>query len=310
LLVKPGGNLLIWPTAQESRTQLGHITFSATACLAATMSFAQALTPGDVLVYQVGNGSTALSSAAAPVFLDEYSTSGVLVEQIAVPTTSVSGGNQTLTESGSASSDGLLTDSPAGQYVTFTGYDAPVGTAGVVGCSGNRTGGIMGVNGLINTTTTANIDSGDNIRSAVTSNGTSLYTAGASGGVYSLTIGSSSATLINGTSARQVTIFDGQLYFDSSSTIYSLGSVSRRRQRRQRSIRRRCGRARAPARRVAAAPVRPGDPGRVSRPRPSQIVVDRRFVHDTRGSDGQVFRAQEAGPWVELLLNGRHAGSD
>jgi hypothetical protein len=77
---------------------------------------------------------------------------------------------------------------------------------------------------VVNTTTSANIDSGNNIRSAVTSNGTALWSAGSSGGVYALTAGSSTATQVNSTGARQVTVFDGQLYFDSSSTLYSLGS--------------------------------------------------------------------------------------
>ncbi len=192
--------------------------------LSASASFASGLTAGDILVYQVGNGTTSLTSAAAPVFLDEYTTSGTLVESIAVPTTSVNGGNQALTESGSASSDGLLTLSPNGQYVTFTGYDAAVGTTSVVNGSSNRTIGIIGASGVVNTTTSANIDSGNNIRSAVTSNGTALWSAGSSGGVYALTAGSSTATLVNNTPARQVTIFNGQLYFDSSSTLYSLGS--------------------------------------------------------------------------------------
>lgn len=196
--------------------------------LATSSGFAASLTPGDLLIYQVGDGTSTstTSSSAAPVFLDEYTTSGVLVEQIAVPTTSVTGGNQALTESPSATSDGLLTLSQNGQFVTFTGYDVASGTSSVVGTSSNRTIGIIGLNGVVNTATAASIDSGNNIRSAVTTNGQQLWTAGASGGVNALTAGSSNATgtPLESTSARQVTIFNNQLYFDTSSTIFSLGT--------------------------------------------------------------------------------------
>jgi hypothetical protein len=182
-------------------------------------------TPGDIVVYQVGDGSASLGSSAAPVFIDEYTSTGTLVEQIAMPTTSTVGGNQTLTDS-SAGSDGEITLSPNGQYLTLTGYDAAVGTSGVVSTSSSstpRTIGTIGGNGVVNTATTANIDSGNNIRSAVTTDGNQFWTAGAGGGVYALTQGSTPANL-NTTSAHQVTVFNGQLYFDSASSIYSLGS--------------------------------------------------------------------------------------
>lgn len=196
--------------------------------LMTSTAFAGALTPGDILLYQVGDGtsSSTSSSAAAAVFLDEYTTSGVLVQQIAVPTSSIAGGNQALTDSASAGSDGLLTLSPNGQYITFGGYDAAVGTSSVVNSGVNRSIGIVGANGVVNTSTAANIDSGNNIRSVVTTNGTQLWTAGAGGGVYSLTAGSSNATAtqLNSGSSRQVTVFNNQLYVDTSSSIYSLGS--------------------------------------------------------------------------------------
>jgi hypothetical protein len=193
--------------------------------LVTSTAFAGAITPGDILVYQVGDGTTSLSSASAPVFLDEYSTTGTLVQQIAVPTTSIPGGNQASTDSGSASSDGLMTLSPNGQYITFGGYDTGVGTSSVVSSSVNRTVGIVGINGVVNTSTAANMESGNNIRSTVTSNGTQLWAAGADG-IYSLSAGSSSATatLLSSSNARQISIFDNQLYFDTSSTISSLGT--------------------------------------------------------------------------------------
>ena len=55
---------------------------------------------GNVVVYRVGAGATALSNATAAVFLDEYTTAGVLVQSIVLPSADTSAGgitNQTLT---------------------------------------------------------------------------------------------------------------------------------------------------------------------------------------------------------------------
>ena len=57
-----------------------------------------AFTPGDLVIYRVGDGIGSLSSFGNPVFLDEYTPSGRLVQSIALPTTD-SGGNHALTES-------------------------------------------------------------------------------------------------------------------------------------------------------------------------------------------------------------------
>ena len=88
------------------------------------------LTAGNIVVYRVGTGAAALHANATAVFLDEYTPAGSLVQSIAMPTTD-SGGNQTLTASGTATSEGLLTLSADGQYLVLTGYDAALGTASI-----------------------------------------------------------------------------------------------------------------------------------------------------------------------------------
>ena len=85
---------------------------------------AAAITPGNVVVYRVGDGSGTLGNASTAVFLDEYSTTGALVQSFPLP----SGGPGALTASGSASSEGLLTVSPDGKYVALTGYNIAAGT--------------------------------------------------------------------------------------------------------------------------------------------------------------------------------------
>src|SRR4051812_13327517 len=42
-----------------------------------------AFTPGDVLIYRVGDGASPIGSTAAAVFLDEYTPAGALVQSVA-----------------------------------------------------------------------------------------------------------------------------------------------------------------------------------------------------------------------------------
>ncbi len=91
---------------------------------------AAGFTAGNIVVARLGDGGGALSGAAAPVFLDEYTPAGALVQTIPLPT-GVAGANRRLTMSGSAASEGALALSADGRYLTLAGYDADPGTAGV-----------------------------------------------------------------------------------------------------------------------------------------------------------------------------------
>ena len=51
-----------------------------------------AFTPGNVVIYRVGDGAGALSPNGSAVFLDEYTPTGSLVQTVAMPTTA--SGNQ------------------------------------------------------------------------------------------------------------------------------------------------------------------------------------------------------------------------
>ena len=59
---------------------------------------------GDIVVDRIGSGSGALSSAAQVTYLDEYTPSGTLVQSIQMPT-AASGGQNALTNSGTATSE-------------------------------------------------------------------------------------------------------------------------------------------------------------------------------------------------------------
>ncbi|WP_201987582.1 T9SS type A sorting domain-containing protein [Hymenobacter rubidus] len=131
-------------------------------------------TPGNVVVVRVGDGTAALTSAAAPVFLAEYTLSGTLVQTIARPTVDA-GTNQSFTNSGTATFDNNMTRSADGRYLILTGYDAAVGTVPVTGTTSAATNRIIGrvaADGTIDTST--RIDdafSATNFRSAASVNG-------------------------------------------------------------------------------------------------------------------------------------------
>ncbi|GAB4195800.1 MAG: hypothetical protein OHK0022_12820 [Roseiflexaceae bacterium] len=188
---------------------------------------AAAFTAGNLVVVRVGNGSAALTNAATPVFLDEFSPSGTLIQSISLPT-STSGGNAALTMSGTASSEGTLVRSTNGSYLTLAGYDAAPGTTGVVSTASNTTNRIVArvdTAGTIDTTT--RISDGyntDNIRGAVTNDGTGFWASGngatSTGGIRYVSFGSSGASTQLSTSVtntRVPGIFGDQLYLSASS---------------------------------------------------------------------------------------------
>ena len=191
---------------------------------------AAAFSHGNLVVYRVGDGASALSSAATAVFLDEYTPGGALVQSIPLPTTG-SGANFTLTASGTATSEGFLNLSADRTSLTLTGYNAAPGTASVATTTSAtiaRTIGLVDGNGVIDTTTTTTAFSATNIRSAVSTNGTDLWLAGGNQGIiYTTKSAAGAGTLVSSTftNLRDVDIFDGQLYVAAAAGGLRLGTV-------------------------------------------------------------------------------------
>ena len=191
---------------------------------------AAAFTPSNLVVLRTGDGAAALSSAATPVFLEERSKDGALVQTIAMPTAD-SGANQILTIAGSSTADGALARSYDGRFLSLAGYDAAPGTAAVAGttsATNNRIVGLVDANGTVDTSTRVSDSySGGNFRSAVTNDGTGFWTAGSNSGVHFVTLGSSgTTTTISATVAntRVANIYPGyngfptpQLYISAAS---------------------------------------------------------------------------------------------
>lgn len=201
--------------------------------MVASTAVAAPLSADDLLIYRVGDGSSALSSAATQVFLDEYTKSGSLVQSIAV-------NPSVLTGSGVATSDGQISRSADGRSISLTGYKAAVGTVNVVGtasASYQRVVGSLNSNGLL-VTTLLDAYNQNNIRSATSFDGSAFYTGGTgkgtTGGLRVLGNGASatSSTRVDSNlpNANVVGIYGGQLYASASNStpsapgIYALGS--------------------------------------------------------------------------------------
>jgi len=180
-------------------------------------------TPGNVVIYRVGAGTSGLVNTGAPVFLDEYTASGSFVQSIAMPTLA-SGANNPLIASGVATSEGLFTRSEDGRYLLATGYATTLGgtlsLSGTTGTAVPRVVGRVDVLGNVDTSTDlTDFASGNNPRSATSTNGTDLWVAGGAGGIRYTTLGASTSTQLSTTvsNVRQVSVFDGQLYTSTGS---------------------------------------------------------------------------------------------
>jgi hypothetical protein len=129
-----------------------------------------------------------------------------------------------------------------GQYLTMAGYAATPGTAAPAGATAatvNRVVGLIGLDGTIGTfTALTDAYNGSNIRSAVSTDGISLWTSGNGGSGQSasaatryVTLGTSTSTVLHTTASnmRVANIFNGQLYVSSSTSsgggLYGVSTV-------------------------------------------------------------------------------------
>jgi hypothetical protein len=191
--------------------------------LTSSDAHAARFTGGDLVVYRVGNGAGALTNAAAPVFLDEFTEAGTKLQSLPLPTVAAEG-NHALTATGQGRSEGLIDRSADGRFVAVTGYDAAPGTTGPSGISlaGSDPGsvgrvlGLVDANGTVDTTTVlAGAGTASIIRSAATTNGERLWATGGNGGIVTTTRGASAVTTTAGSAASNLsalTIQGDQLF--------------------------------------------------------------------------------------------------
>jgi hypothetical protein len=180
----------------------------------------------DLYIYRTGanTGTDIQANTGNQVWIDEWSTNGTSFNYVQSFDTKIFA-------SGTATSEGLLNFSPDNQYLAFTGYATTNGSSlgGTTGTAVNRTVGVLNASSSsITRTNFADFASGNNPRSAVTTNGTDLWMAGAVGGVRYATTGSTTSTQLSTTvsNIRNVDIVNNQLYVsDSSGSVVRLGTV-------------------------------------------------------------------------------------
>ncbi|RZL16216.1 MAG: T9SS type A sorting domain-containing protein [Hymenobacter sp.] len=176
-----------------------------------------------------GDGTTALSSAAAATSLLEFTPTGTLVQTIGLPVADA-GTTLALTETGNSTADASLTRSADGRYLILPGYNAAPGTltlANTTAATTNRLIGRIAADGSINTTTrisdafSGTTSTGANIRGAASVNGSAFYVVGNNTGVVYATLGNTGAstTISTGTptNLRTINIVGGNLYVSSAS---------------------------------------------------------------------------------------------
>ena len=105
-----------------------------------------AFTPGNVVIYRVGDGAAALSGNGSAVFLDEYTPTGTLVQTVAMPTTA-NGNQKQLISGGNATAEGLMTRSADGNYLMMMGYARDLG--GTTALSGTSPAAVPRVVGRV-----------------------------------------------------------------------------------------------------------------------------------------------------------------
>jgi hypothetical protein len=224
-----------------------HATLSALAlaAIAGVSSMARgdiaitSFTPGDLVVLRGGdatNPDTAASTNQVSVYLDEYTTAGVYVGTVAVPS---SGGSAlTLPSIGDFQHQGVLSLSTNGNVLSFAGYQAAAGSSDADAQTGSgQYQPVVGVIGnsasTLNTTTVVNSYTAGSgspyIRGAVTNDGNEFWTFGkyaastatSNGGLayVSGTGSTATTTTVEGFGDwRDVTIVNGQLYGGTGSS--------------------------------------------------------------------------------------------
>ena len=184
-------------------------------------------TPGNIVVERLGDATHPGGNAAAtPIYLDEYTTSGILVQSVAMPTTATLP-NYKLVESGSAAKSALMTRSYDGQYLCVTGFADTLGDPNV--SSSSTTGaypvarviGRVDYNGNVNTTTALRNYSGNKIRGVASLDGTQFWTSGNGGPLAYMAlgfVGTAPNLMSTPTNENALEIFNGQLYFSANSS--------------------------------------------------------------------------------------------
>ena len=124
----------------------------------------------ELWLLRVGDGTAALTNASTAVFIDRRAANDGAMRgaSIALPV-AMGGANRPITLSGTATSEGALTRSVDGRFVTLAGYGSAPGMAAITGTSVERVVARVGVDGTVNSSTGLGMAyAANNVRGAVT----------------------------------------------------------------------------------------------------------------------------------------------
>ncbi|HZJ14179.1 MAG TPA: hypothetical protein VFD27_03970, partial [Chthoniobacteraceae bacterium] len=191
------------------------------ALLLAGTAGAAPFSPGNLAVVRVGTGGAALNNAATVTFIEEYTTTGVLVQIITLPSAVA----PMLTMAGNATAEGALMRSPDGGALCFGGYSAAAGTAAVASSTGTtapREVATVDGNGNFAVAASSTTQfSGQNIRNGVTDGLNNYWASGSAspGGTYYYGF-TAPAITVQGTitSTRVQNIQNASLYMSTATT--------------------------------------------------------------------------------------------
>ncbi len=182
-----------------------------------------AFTPGNLAIVRVGSPDSALPTSSSPVFLEEYSPSGLLVQSIPFPLS----GDRKLTLSGRSTTEGQLRLSGNGAFLTLGGYNLVPGTSSVSTntTAANRSIARINTQGQVDIPVILPIDQlypNASFRGVVAEDENNGYwTAGGTRGVYFVKEGVDTSVIVCSTvtNMRGINLFAGQLYLTHGSGV-------------------------------------------------------------------------------------------
>lgn len=189
------------------------------------------LTQGNLVVLRVGDGAETPSSHGNSVFLDQFTTNGVLVSTITIPNNNTN----SLIVSGSATSEGALTRSPDGRLLTFAGYRIALSNAIPLATSLANTNSIvapraLGVVDLTGAFTvaalTTNQYSLNNLRAGATDGHGNYWGAGGNSGTFYFGAGPTNTVQTNVANTIDVQAINGDLYFSTQKITNGIWKIS------------------------------------------------------------------------------------
>ncbi|KAJ3278317.1 hypothetical protein HDU76_009943, partial [Blyttiomyces sp. JEL0837] len=161
-----------------------------------------------IVVSRVGDGSVALSSNTAPIFMDIYATNGTLI----------SSKSTGIFASGSATSEGRISISVDGNYVVAGGVDSTI--AGIATTSKPRAVVRLDSTGTVSRATTFSdaYQLSSSLRSVYSVDGSVFYVSGSSQGVRLTNLNGTTTSDVWTGNGRSIGIFGGVLYVSSASS--------------------------------------------------------------------------------------------